>query len=276
MPTGSPIIAIPTCVAFPCRAARLRAGATVKIATRIALLQWQANPADPSNFMRLVVAWVTPGMREPTGVNGAPDRPRPDRPSQSELPGWNSYFRSRDSGLRRDKARYPQVADAPHRRSRGNWGMTKTMTVIFGIACMAIGAAAWQSMPPQYSAQDQQTYDTCLAGMLFPDGKGDVSRAMPSCACLLLRIRPSPQIRSISWIRPIRRRRRRRRSCGKNCWACIRTPGPAVSPDRASDYARLAPTGSNPAKFWHDLRADPRGLPQHLVGSSPRADRALS
>ena len=197
----------------------------MKIATRIALLQWQANPADPSNFMRLVVAWVTPGMREPTGVNGAPDRPRPDRPSQSELPGWNSHFRSRDSGLRRDKARYPQVADAPHRRSRGNWGMTKTMTVIFGIACMAIGAAAWQSMPPQYSAQDQQTYDTCLAGMLFPDGKGDVSRAMPSCACLLLRIRPSPQIRSISWIRPIRRRRRRRRSCGKNCWAFIRTPG---------------------------------------------------
>lgn len=37
----------------------------MKIATRIALLQWQANPADPANLWRLIIALVTPGMREP-------------------------------------------------------------------------------------------------------------------------------------------------------------------------------------------------------------------
>lgn len=36
----------------------------MKIATRIALLQWQANPADPANLWRLILAWITPGMRD--------------------------------------------------------------------------------------------------------------------------------------------------------------------------------------------------------------------
>jgi hypothetical protein len=36
----------------------------MKIATRIALLQFQANPADPANLWRLMIAWFTPGMRE--------------------------------------------------------------------------------------------------------------------------------------------------------------------------------------------------------------------
>jgi ATP:ADP antiporter, AAA family len=36
----------------------------MKIATRLALLQWQANPANPANLWRLVVAWITPGQRE--------------------------------------------------------------------------------------------------------------------------------------------------------------------------------------------------------------------
>src|SRR5947209_7679504 len=36
----------------------------MKIATRIALLQWQANAADPANLWRLMIAWLTPGMRE--------------------------------------------------------------------------------------------------------------------------------------------------------------------------------------------------------------------
>jgi hypothetical protein len=38
----------------------------MKIATRIAFLQFQANPADPSNVWRLIVAWITPGLREPS------------------------------------------------------------------------------------------------------------------------------------------------------------------------------------------------------------------
>jgi hypothetical protein len=36
----------------------------MKIATRIALLQWQTNPADPANLWRLMIAWITPGMCE--------------------------------------------------------------------------------------------------------------------------------------------------------------------------------------------------------------------
>jgi hypothetical protein len=47
----------------------------MKIATRIALLQWQANPADPSGPWRRFLAWITPGMREaPTpGMREAPN-----------------------------------------------------------------------------------------------------------------------------------------------------------------------------------------------------------
>ncbi|HVH76531.1 MAG TPA: hypothetical protein VM755_16565 [Stellaceae bacterium] len=36
----------------------------MKIATRLALLQWQANPAGPANLGRLILAWITPGIRE--------------------------------------------------------------------------------------------------------------------------------------------------------------------------------------------------------------------
>src|ERR1700674_4509737 len=36
----------------------------MKIATRLALLQWAGNPADPAGLWRLIIAWITPGMRE--------------------------------------------------------------------------------------------------------------------------------------------------------------------------------------------------------------------
>ena len=52
----------------------------MKIATRIALLQWQANPADPTNPWRLILAWITPGMREAAGeekVGGRMDQEIP-------------------------------------------------------------------------------------------------------------------------------------------------------------------------------------------------------
>jgi hypothetical protein len=99
----------------------------VKIATRIALLQWQSNPADPANFMRLVVAWVTPGMRESTGPSGPTDRPRPDRPGQSALPGF-------------------------------------LVGAFSAIVVVGIGVLAWfwsHSMPAR-SAEDQAIYDNCL------------------------------------------------------------------------------------------------------------------
>lgn len=99
----------------------------MKIATRIALLQWQANPADLANLMRLIVAWVTPGMREATGSNGAPDRPTPDRPSHSALPGFlTGAF---------------------------------CAIVVIGIAVLAW---FWSHSMPARSAQDQALYDYCL------------------------------------------------------------------------------------------------------------------
>ena len=47
----------------------------MKIATRLALLQWQANPADPANLWRLVLAWMIPGLREPTKEKTTKRRP---------------------------------------------------------------------------------------------------------------------------------------------------------------------------------------------------------
>lgn len=46
----------------------------MKIATRMALLQWQANPADPANLWRLILAWITPGTREAGGQEKTLDR----------------------------------------------------------------------------------------------------------------------------------------------------------------------------------------------------------
>ncbi len=99
----------------------------MKIATRIALLQWQANPADPSNFKRLVIAWVTPGMREATGPNGALDRLKPDRRSHSALLGF--------------------LAGA------------FSAIVVAGIAVLAW---FWSHSMPARSAEDQSIYDNCL------------------------------------------------------------------------------------------------------------------
>jgi hypothetical protein len=57
----------------------------VKIATRIALLQFQVNPADPANLWRLMIAWFTPGMREePREAVVGPAEPL--RPASHELP----------------------------------------------------------------------------------------------------------------------------------------------------------------------------------------------
>jgi hypothetical protein len=47
----------------------------MKIATRIALLQWQTNPADPANLWRLMIAWITPGMRESREENSGQRSP---------------------------------------------------------------------------------------------------------------------------------------------------------------------------------------------------------
>jgi hypothetical protein len=99
----------------------------VKIATGIALLQWQANPADPANLMRLVVAWVMPGMRESTGANGAPKRMKADRRSHSAFPGF--------------------------------WVGASSAIVIVAVAGLAW---FWSHSMPALSAEDQAIYDNCL------------------------------------------------------------------------------------------------------------------
>ena len=101
----------------------------MKIATRIALLQWRANPADPANLLRLVVAWVTPGMREVARPTDRPDRLKPDRLSQSALPGF--------------------LAGA------------FTGTVVVGIGVLAW---FWLHSMPARSTEDQAIYDNCLLG----------------------------------------------------------------------------------------------------------------
>src|SRR5271167_4819206 len=59
----------------------------MKIATRIALLQWQANPADPANLWRLILAWITPGMRETGGKQKTRDRADREIPRGREKAG---------------------------------------------------------------------------------------------------------------------------------------------------------------------------------------------
>jgi hypothetical protein len=57
----------------------------MKIATRVALLQWQANVADPANLWRLILAWITPGMREPyekKAIDWTRNPYQSDKPSQ--------------------------------------------------------------------------------------------------------------------------------------------------------------------------------------------------
>jgi hypothetical protein len=58
----------------------------MKINTRVALLGWQANPADPVALWRLMLAWVLPGLREPE------DEKSPHAPDWRDARGMR-YFR---------------------------------------------------------------------------------------------------------------------------------------------------------------------------------------
>jgi hypothetical protein len=57
----------------------------MKIAARLALLQWSGNPADPAALWRLVIAWITPGMREPQAKNEPRTSAAPNVKSSAEL-----------------------------------------------------------------------------------------------------------------------------------------------------------------------------------------------
>jgi hypothetical protein len=89
----------------------------MKIATRIALLQWQANPADPVNLWRLMIAWITPGMREPReGKSGEQAPVNPDMPLE---PTGRNYRAG--------------SVDAPGRRTRFGRYIALAALLVFGV-----------------------------------------------------------------------------------------------------------------------------------------------
>jgi hypothetical protein len=74
----------------------------MKIATRIALLQWQANPADPANLWRLMIAWITPGMRESEEEKSSQRSPaNPDLPMERTERSHRAAALVDTSGVRR-------------------------------------------------------------------------------------------------------------------------------------------------------------------------------
>ena len=104
----------------------------MKITTRIALLQWQANPADPANLWRLILAWIMPGEREP-------QQARDLTPEHGEHAG---------------------AAD----RTRPSARRIFVTGALCGIVCMAAvwAGSTWWKLGSERSAKDSATYDNCL------------------------------------------------------------------------------------------------------------------
>lgn len=99
----------------------------MKIATRIALLHWQANPADPTNLWRLIIAWIVPGTREPGREKNA-------------RPGTTSKEASRVHNRR-----VAFVAGG----------------IVLAVLAWAVGHLLWNRAPAR-SAEDDTIYDGCL------------------------------------------------------------------------------------------------------------------
>jgi hypothetical protein len=115
----------------------------MKIATRIALLQWQANPADPANFWRLILAWITPGVREP------------QQPSER-----GEHAGATDNGVPLP----PELLEAKHPPRPGTWRIF-VAGALCGVVCMAAvwaGSTWWWKPSSERSAQDSAMYDDCL------------------------------------------------------------------------------------------------------------------
>jgi AAA family ATP:ADP antiporter len=80
----------------------------MKISTRIALLQWQANPADPANLWRLILAWITPGTREG----------RDEEKARNGID--HEISRSGEIGVSQGRERYPGAPQRAHRVSEAD------------------------------------------------------------------------------------------------------------------------------------------------------------
>jgi hypothetical protein len=96
----------------------------MKIATRLALLQFQANPADPSNFTRLMIAWIIPGMREPV-------------PTTKKRAAADTEERQHDDALQRPPHSSPPV------RAGIKWNRAKLLAAGVLLAAVAVVGAFW-------------------------------------------------------------------------------------------------------------------------------------
>lgn len=85
----------------------------MKIATRLALLQWAGNPADPAALWRLIIAWITPGMREPQAKNEPRTSAAPTAKSSAELLS--------DAADRAEKMRIARTNTRFQRAARRAW-----------------------------------------------------------------------------------------------------------------------------------------------------------
>jgi hypothetical protein len=156
----------------------------MKIATRLALLQWAGNPADPAALWRLIIAWIMPGMREsqagkdtdigtPTEKSSAgiartnirlqraarrawerdyPDASPPEEPRQGLTTGATAL----------SPAKVSKAMPSAHPTFRNGGWRTFLTGALCGISFITIVALGWWKMHPERSAEDAAIYDRCL------------------------------------------------------------------------------------------------------------------
>lgn len=130
----------------------------MKIATRIALLQFQVNPADPANLWRLMIAWFTPGMREESR-EAAVGTAEPLRPALRELP-------AKPTGMT------PLIQRS--RRVVGQINLHPRSALIGAVVGVVIGAGAIWFLSPNSQQQDEQAARVLCKMQTLGQGPSDV------------------------------------------------------------------------------------------------------
>src|SRR5690348_15069628 len=123
----------------------------MKIATRIALLQWQANPADPANLWRLIIAWVTPGMRE--------------SPSTNEIDWSKNPYRERDNdGTAEGNAGHVLAVKQKREWSPRIERAFKIAAASFAVIAVVFGGSYWGESP-RYEVERDAAATAHLPGL---------------------------------------------------------------------------------------------------------------
>jgi hypothetical protein len=130
----------------------------MKIATRIALLQFQVNPADPANLWRLMIAWFTPGMREEPR-EAAVGTAEPLRPALRELPAKRTDT-------------IPLIQRS--RRVLGQITLHPRSALIGAVVGMIVGAGAIWFLIPNSQQQDEQAARVLCKMQTLGQGNSDV------------------------------------------------------------------------------------------------------